>query len=570
MGDTTEPTSGPPPWKGDKAPCLYCGQVIDRSADRCPHCRTSFSFAVRKASREVVGDWYYLDLRNPSGRGVTFETLIKMIEKGRIRADSIVRGPTTHHDWVFAAEAPRLAKYLGMCPHCFATAKPEDTFCTGCQLNMNQRPAEPRPGAPPDQVKDPVHKAAYEMEKKLAEAATPEPPPPPRAGEAAPTPPPRPAPRPEPTPSLAAAAAALADSSAGAAERPSRVAPLPPRRRPKVWISVILTWVTLVPILLLCIFTSVPLWFVPSGWEEGIRQNQTQVRGAFGCGQGAVAQPGPGPVTPPQPSQEWIREQLAAADKADQARDYAGAIRIYLEIIQKTGDTSWEKRIQELRRKPEQERQARLAKLKERLDLAETMAKQRRFDDALAVLRNVGQEDRTWLTSLGVAVDAMEAAVRTTQAEAENQKKMEEDLVAQLAQAAGLRTAKKLPEALAAYQQIESGFPAAMVGKQIDLAKTVKDLETQIAAAPPTPPTPPKPPEPAPDEAAKSVADVLVKVAALEKEGKFADMLTLLEKIKTDFDQKFWPEGLEERLRSTRAKKEAIDFFGVNTPEGKK
>lgn len=573
MDETNEPSGGPPPWKGDKAPCVYCGQVIDRAADRCAHCRTSFSMAVRKASREVVGDWFYLDPRNPSGRGVTFETLIKMIEKGRIRTDSIVRGPTTHHDWMYAAEAPRLAKYLGMCPHCFAEAKPEDTFCTACQLNMNQRPAEPRPGVPADLVKEPLHKVAYAMEKELAAEAAPPPPPRPAEALAAPTPKPAPATlRPEPTPSSAAAAAvaAMADSSAALADRPSRVAAAPMRQRPKVWIILILTWVTLVPLALLCIFTSVPLWFVPAAWEDGIRTNQNQVRGAFGCGTATVALPAPvPPVPPPQPSQEWITAQLADADKAEQAHDYAGAIRIYLNLIEKTGDNSWDKRIQELRRKPEQERQARLAKLKERLDLAETMSKQGRYDDALAVLRNIGQDDRTWLISLGVAIDKMETTIKATQVQVEQQKKMEADLAAQLTQAAGLRTAKKLPEALAAYKQIQGAFAAAVVAKHIDLAKTIAEIEALIPATPPTPPTPP---EPAPQEAATAIADVLAKVAALEKEEKLeklTEALKLLEKIKTDFDQKFWPDGLEERIRRIKATIEALNFFGVDNPPAK-
>ena len=98
MDPTPESQGSVPDWRGDQAPCVYCGQVISRAEERCPHCRTSMSVAVRLASREIIGPWYYLDPRNLSGRGVTFEALIKMIEKGRIRHDSIVRGPTTHQD----------------------------------------------------------------------------------------------------------------------------------------------------------------------------------------------------------------------------------------------------------------------------------------------------------------------------------------------------------------------------------------------------------------------------------------------------------------------------------------
>ena len=292
MAETDDSSSDQPAWKGDEAPCVYCGQVIERSSDRCPHCRTSFSFAVRQASRETVGDWSYLDPRNLSGRGVTFETLIKMIEKGRLKADSIVRGPTTNHDWTYAGETPRLAKYLGMCPHCFTEAKPEETFCTSCQLNMNTRPADPRPGIPPELVTEPFHKAAYEMEEKLAEAAaeTVEAP----AAAPAPTPPPGPAPRPaawrEPTPSATAAAAAAA-----VAERKSRIVAVAGRRgRPKLWLVIILTWGTLLPILVLgyLFIPGVQNWFHTTSAPPEISN------------------------LPPKPGDAWFQNQLAEADKA--------------------------------------------------------------------------------------------------------------------------------------------------------------------------------------------------------------------------------------------------------------
>ena len=271
MADANGGASNQPVFKGPEAPCVYCGKVIDRGADRCPHCRTSYSFAVRKASREVVGDWFYLDSRNPSGRGVTFETLIKMIEKGRIRPDSIVRGPTTHHDWMYAAETPRLAKYLGLCPHCFTEAKPEDTYCTQCQLNMNERPAEARPGATPDEIADPYHRPAYEMEERLAQAAeteqepaTPPPRPAPagvsRPSAAAAAGPARgPGPRPEPKPSPMAPAAAQALAGSGTGDRPSRVAAASRRGGPKLWIVLVLAWVTLIPILILGYLLPIPV-----------------------------------------------------------------------------------------------------------------------------------------------------------------------------------------------------------------------------------------------------------------------------------------------------------------------
>ncbi|MFO8013349.1 MAG: hypothetical protein R6X20_08595 [Phycisphaerae bacterium] len=560
MADPNADATDQPAFKGPEAPCVYCGKVIDRGADRCPHCRTSYSLAVRKASREVVGDWFYLDPRNPSGRGVTFETLIKMIEKGRIKPDSIVRGPTTHHDWVYAAEAPRLAKYLGMCPHCFAEAKPEDTYCTHCQLNMNERPAEARPGATPDDVQDPYHKAAYEVEERLAEAAKAEEEPPTPAPRPAPAAAPRPAaapgpgPRPEPKPSAMATAAAQALAGSGAGERPSRVAATPQRSGPKLWIVLVLTWVTLIPILLLG-------WFLP------IPILHDALHAVAGGGDGGETAPPPDEGT--QVDQQWLKDQLARADAAEQRKDYAAAIRIYRQIIDRTGDTSWEQRIKTLREQPVQERQERLQKLRDRLEMAEDLAAQKRYDDALAVLRNIGREDRSLLSSLGIGVDHMESTIQAAKTRQTKVEEQRQELASRLAAAKALREEGKLKEALAAYMAIGETFDAALIPDTVDLAKVTADLKAEIAEAeagkPPeeTTETTGREPEPPPSEAAKAIADLLAQAASLEKAEKFAEALAALEQIKEKFDKKFWPDQLEQRIRQVKAKKEALEFFGM-------
>ncbi|MBM4019742.1 MAG: hypothetical protein FJ288_15710 [Planctomycetes bacterium] len=566
MDATTQASGGQSPWQGDQAPCVYCGQVIPRSEERCPQCKTSFSLAVRRASREVMGDWFYLDSRNPSGRGVTFETLIKMIEKGRIRPDSVVRGPTTHQDWLYAAEAPRLAKYLGMCPHCFAEAKPEDTYCTRCQLNMNTLPAEPRPGVPPDLVKEPVHRAAHEMEKQLAQATTAAP-----APTAAVSMPPAFAPRPEavvsvapsetpkPGPAMrgevaAAAAAAVAEAPAAATERRSRVAAAR-RGKPQLWLILVLTWI---PLLL----AAVVVWFVAPGLRDSIR-------GAFGVGPGAD---GGGTA---KTGDEWVNRQLADARAAADARDYARAIQIYDAIIDKTGDkVTWEPRKQALlAQKAQEERKEHLAKLKERLEMAESMAADQKFDDALAVLRNIGQDDRTWLASLGVAVDKMERTIREDQVRAARARQQEEKLLADLGRAAAAKTAAQLADALKLYKQIAGTYPAEIVQKHLNVDQVIRDLETQLAAAKPPAPTPPTPPTPppsagmTPEQAAAAVADILGQAAAREKAEDFKEVIRLLESIKEKFEQKYWPDTLETRIRQVKAKKEALEFFGMEGPK---
>jgi hypothetical protein len=552
MTSTTNSPASQGPWTGDKTPCVYCGQVIGRTDERCPHCKTSFSPAVRRASREVMGDWSYLDSRNPSGRGITFETLIKMIEKGRIRADSIVRGPTTHQDWLYAAEAPRLAKYLGMCPHCFAEAKPEDTYCTRCQLNMNTRAGEPRPGVPADLVREPFHRAAHEMEQQLAQAAEPAAPAPPSFApkpEPAATAGPAEAPKPAATvrggeaaaAATAAAATAVAEAPGAAAERRSRVAAAR-RRKPRIWLVLILTWMTLILI-------AVVIWLA-------FPRTYNRLRDAGGS---------------TKAGDDWLNQQLADADAAAQAKDFARAVEIYDAIMAKTGDAAtWQPRKQALlQQKAQEERKERLAKLKERLELAESMAAEQKLEDALAILRNIGQDDRTWLDSLGVSVEKMERTIRESQVKVARLKQQEEKLLSDLAWAAAAKSAGNLPDALKLYKQIAGTYPAEIVQKHLDVDQVTKELEAQIAAA-----QPPPPPTPTlvstgmtPEQAATAVADLMAQAAALEKDTKFKETLEVLESIKQKFEQKYWPDTLEARIRQVKGKKEAWNFFGMEGPK---
>lgn len=647
--DSTNTTAGnQPPWRGNQSPCVYCGQMIDRAADRCPHCRTSFSLAVRKASREVIGPWYYLDQRNPSGRGVTFETLIKMIEKGRIRADAVVRGPTTHQDWMYAAETPRLAKYLGMCPHCFAEAKPEDTYCTSCQLNMNRRPGEPRPGIPLDLAREPLHKLAHEMEKELAASVEPSaesvsgepldiPAPRPSAGGAegaaaeakasgapgrrpsdamaAPVPAAEPvssrgesalaAKTPPPRPSFgkgasvqAVAAAALAESGATAGDRPSRVAAAQRQRRPRLWVLLALTWGTLLPLILVALWTDALLWVTPQTWHPAVRNLLHRPPVADGATAAGGATTTPSTPATPDAAKAWLNEKLAAVDKAEAEHDYERAIRILNDIKNTTGDKSVEPRIAALREKQSNEVKLRLVRMKDRLDLAEKLRQQGQFEDALKVLEALTPDDRKFLADpktfgakKGIDVTRMEDAIRKEQTRVAARKQQEEQLKADLTKIEAMKAAKQLVEAMAGYQEILSKYPADLISQQLDLRVAMSDLQKLLPAAPatplppappveppPTPPTtptdtPPAPPAPpvAPGDADAAIKDLLTQAAAAEKAENFEAVAAKLEEIKTRFDRKFWPEGLDKRIQAAKAKAEALKFFGMEgSPPPKK
>jgi hypothetical protein len=567
MDQATNPPDEQAAWQSDQSPCVYCGQVISRTEERCPHCKTSFSVAVRKASREIIGPWYYLDARNPSGRGVTFEALIKMIEKGRIKADSIVRGPTTHQDWMYAAETPRLAKYLAMCPHCFAEAKPEDIYCTRCQLNMNARPAEPRPGVPADLAREPVHRAAYELEKQLAESVSPTQEA--LSSEPLDIPAVKPAPQPEPAPAPVVAAVAepvapVAEratprhvAAAAAAERQARTPAPGAAERPGRSVAAshgIGLWIGLGAAAVVVIGLVITWAVIPQDWKDHAASST-----------GTTGQPA-------KPNEAWVNEQLKEAGQAVTNHDYPRAIQIYEAIAAKTGDSTWDARRQELEQKIIQERTDRKKKLVERLQMAENMAKSRDFDGALAVLRSIGPADRAFLAALkgsggesvGISVDAMEKAIRDDQVKYLAQKQQEEQLATALVQAGQFVTAKKYQEAVDAYTQIKAAYPADLILKiaKTDVSLIVQDLQARLAAA--KIPEPPKTPTgQTPEQAAGEIADLLGQAAAAEKKENFKLAIQILESIKTKYEQKYWPDTLEKRIQDAKAKQEALQFFGM-------
>ncbi len=552
MADSDNHAGAEAAWQTPEAPCVYCGQVIPRASDRCPHCRTSYSVAVRRASREVIGDWFYLDPRNPSGRGVTFETLVKMVEKGRIRPDSIVRGPPTHHDWMYAAETPRLAKYLGLCPHCFAETTPDQTFCGDCHRNMNERPGSPQPGVPIEDVKEPVHAEAHELEMTLAGREEPPAPQPPAADVG----PPAPTPTPHSEP-LAAVAAA------GAADRPkARPAPAGGGKRPSIWVVLFLTWLTMVPLFLLGVFTSLPLLFLPSGCEPGVVEFQNSWKRMLGRG---PADPVPPPPEEGLAEDTWLNEQLRLADRAESAGNLDEARAVFERIYAQRPDQQqrWLLRIRDIDRKIEARRKDHLDAIQAKVRVAQQMANDRKFDDALAVLRNIGADDRTLVASIGFSVGKMIRDLERDRQQYEqalaNQRQQIEDA---LAAATRLRAEGKLQEALDAYRHIGERFPGEMIGARVNLDQLIRDVQDAIRAGAVTPP-PPHEPILNEKEVIAKVADFLEAAKKLEQEEKFAEALQKLESIRK-FDEKYWPEQLDKTYDEIKRKKEALEFFGMD------
>jgi len=231
-------------------------------------------------------------------------------------------------------------------------------------------------------------------------------------------------------------------------------------------------------------------------------------------------------------------------------------------LVAGLGDQTWNARIQDLRAKQreQEDRRQRLAELRNRLKLAEQLAADHRYADALAILRNIPKEDRELLETINVSVLRMRAVIEEDAAKGRTEGENKQQLAAQLERAKRLADEGELSEALAAYDRIAAEFPAELVREKINIRQARENLQARIEAAS-KPPTPP-PPSLTPLQIADAVAKLVEEANTLEKGEKFGEVLSKLEAVK-NYDRKFWPEGLENRIESIKAKKEALEFFGM-------
>lgn len=128
--------SGREVWHGNTKPCVSCGQLVPRDDDECDQCGQDLRERMLDTMRAYAGPWYVLEHVRPFP-GVRFERLVRQIHRGVLTETSIVRGPTTDHQWCFAAETPGLSKYFGRCWHCHGQVEPTDTHCPSCLTHLD-------------------------------------------------------------------------------------------------------------------------------------------------------------------------------------------------------------------------------------------------------------------------------------------------------------------------------------------------------------------------------------------------------------------------------------------------
>lgn len=155
-------TPKPPPSPKPKLTiCPYCGSR-SRSLAACDACGGKFDPLSRQATQNAMGPWFVRDGSSPYRPGCAYETLVRLIERGAITGDSVIRGPSSRQFWTLARWCPGVAHLLGICHSCQQPADPLDSVCGNCgaafraasnrqQLGLGEVRFLPGRGSPADE-----------------------------------------------------------------------------------------------------------------------------------------------------------------------------------------------------------------------------------------------------------------------------------------------------------------------------------------------------------------------------------------------------------------------------------
>ena len=150
-------------WHGHAIPCVSCGQLVARNADRCDHCDQDLTDEMIEKMRTHAGPWYVLEHVRPFP-GVSLERIIRQIRRGLLTETSIVRGPSTQFQWRFAVETPGLSRYFGKCWQCHHDVTHTDPYCAACLSYLSFEKPRPIAPAPPTPTPTPAQPATTRIE----------------------------------------------------------------------------------------------------------------------------------------------------------------------------------------------------------------------------------------------------------------------------------------------------------------------------------------------------------------------------------------------------------------------
>jgi hypothetical protein len=150
--------------------CPYCGRPTLLGA-KCEQCRGLLDPLSRQATQNSMGPWFLHDPQNPFRPGCSYDVIRDMVRRGRITAQTVLRGPTTRQYWMIAARAPSIANLLGKCHNCQEAVAGTEVTCHACGADfspeldrqfMGLGPVHLLPGqAAPEEIAQSVQRTAH-------------------------------------------------------------------------------------------------------------------------------------------------------------------------------------------------------------------------------------------------------------------------------------------------------------------------------------------------------------------------------------------------------------------------
>ncbi len=101
-------------------------------APRCQACGGLFDPLSRQASQNAMGPWWVRDESKPFHPGCSYDTLRKLVSRGKVQGETVIRGPTTRQFWMLAKDTPGVSHLLGLCYACHGEAGSEEYMCRRC------------------------------------------------------------------------------------------------------------------------------------------------------------------------------------------------------------------------------------------------------------------------------------------------------------------------------------------------------------------------------------------------------------------------------------------------------
>jgi hypothetical protein len=111
--------------------CPYCG-ASQPAEDFCRSCGGLYDDLSRQATHNDMGPWFIRSVKRPHQPGCSYETLVRLLERGQIDRYTIIRGPTTKQFWTVARRVPGVSHLLGYCHNCDAKVSADDHGCPSC------------------------------------------------------------------------------------------------------------------------------------------------------------------------------------------------------------------------------------------------------------------------------------------------------------------------------------------------------------------------------------------------------------------------------------------------------